>query len=99
MIDWLSTGGEIASPITVGTVVLLILRGKLITRKQADELINVYKDSANTWHQAYDKEAERGTNQEKALQETLELSRVSVKVLQDMNALHDEGGKSATTIS
>jgi uncharacterized protein YgfB (UPF0149 family) len=79
----------------VAAVAWLILRGKLITRKQADELIEVYKDSSNTWHAAYDKEAGARREQEAALKEVLELSRVANRVL---TARHqDEEGTSATT--
>jgi hypothetical protein len=93
-ISWVTIVTNGGGPVTIGAVVLLILRGRLISRKQADELIQVYKDSSNTWRDAYQKEAAARKDQEAALQETLELSRAANKALQ---ALRDEGDKNATT--
>lgn len=76
---------------TVGTVVVLILKGKLRPQKFVDEMradsqarIDLISEVANTWKEAYQVERASGKERESALQECLELSRTSVKILRSL---------------
>jgi len=86
--DWLSIAGASVSPVTVGSVVWLVLRGKLRPQKFIDEMRadatareRLIETVSHEWHEAYKAEHAARQEQEGALKECLELSRSSWAVL------------------
>lgn len=75
----------------------MIFRGKLRPKNIVDEMrqdaearVLVYKDLSETWQKAYHTSEAARQKQETALQECLELSRTSAKILE---SLHEVTGK------